>query len=67
MTETEQPTATADLLYGCEAIATFLGIKKRSAQHLIETNRIPHFRVGKTVCARRARLIEAFERLEEGE
>ena len=48
MTDTmHQPTA--DLLYGCEAIAEFLGIKKRAAQHLVETNRIPFFKIGKTL------------------
>jgi excisionase family DNA binding protein len=55
----------ADLLYGVHAIAEFLGIKQRAAKHLIETRRIPFFKVGKTVCARRARILEAFEQLEQ--
>jgi hypothetical protein len=42
-------TTTPDLLYGAHAIADFLDIKKRSAQHLIETKRIPYFKIGKTV------------------
>jgi excisionase family DNA binding protein len=54
----------ADLLYGVGAIATFLGVKKRAAYHLVETNRIPHFKVGKTVCARRSKLMAALEELE---
>jgi hypothetical protein len=54
----------ADLLYGVHAIAEFLGIKQRAAKHLIETKRIPYFKVGKTVCARRARILKAFEELE---
>jgi excisionase family DNA binding protein len=53
------------LLYGANAIADYLGIKRRVAYHLIETERIPHFKVGKTVCARRSRLLAAMERLEE--
>jgi hypothetical protein len=55
---------TPDLLYGAKAIADFLGLKERSAQHLIETKRIPFFKVGKTVCARRSKLIAAFDELE---
>jgi excisionase family DNA binding protein len=57
--------AAVDLLYGVKSIASFLGIKERSAQHLVETKRIPYFKVGKTVCARRSKLIEAMDRLEE--
>jgi hypothetical protein len=56
--------ATPDLLYGAHAIADFLGIKLRSAQHLIETKRIPYFKIGKTVAARRSKVLEALERLE---
>ena len=55
---------TTDLLYGVASIAEFLGVKRRSAEHLIETKRIPYFKVGKTVCARRSKLLEAFDRLE---
>jgi len=61
-TDTQSP---ADLLYGVTAIASFLGIKKRSAQHLIETGRLPSFKVGKTVCARRSTVLAALEQLEE--
>jgi len=57
---------TPDLLYGAQAIADFLGVKLRSAQHLIETNRIPYFKIGKTVCARRSKLLAAIEQLEDG-
>ena len=63
MTDTmHQPTA--DLLYGCEAIAEFLGIKERAAQHLVETNRIPFFKIGKTLCARRSTLAARIAELE---
>jgi predicted DNA-binding transcriptional regulator AlpA len=54
-----------DLLYGVPAIARFLGIKQRSAYHLIETGRIPHFKIGKTVAARRSKITAALERLED--
>jgi excisionase family DNA binding protein len=60
------PDATPqDLLYGTAKIADFLGIKTRAVEHLIETKRIPFFRLGKVVCARRSSLTEAMERLEE--
>jgi excisionase family DNA binding protein len=63
MTDT---TATApDLLYGASAIADFLGIKRGVVYHLVETRRLPHFKVGKTVCARRSKLLAAMDRLEE--
>ena len=61
---TDTATTNADLLYGAHAIADFLGIKVRSAEHLIETKRIPYFKIGRTVCARRSRLIAALETLE---
>jgi excisionase family DNA binding protein len=54
-----------DLLYGVTSIAKFLGIKRRAAEHLVETKRIPYFKMGKTVCARRSKLLAAFEQLEE--
>jgi hypothetical protein len=56
---------TLDLLYGTRAIADFLGVNLRAAEHLIETKRIPYFKLGKTVAARRSKLLAAFERLEE--
>ena len=46
MTDTGNSSA-ADLLYGAHAIAEFLGIKPRAAYHLIETRRIPFFKIGK--------------------
>ena len=65
MTDT---TATApDLLYGASAIANFLGVKRGVVYHLIETHRLPHFKVGKTVCARRSSVLAAFERMEENQ
>lgn len=63
--EHQTSIATPDLLYGVKSIAEFLGIKERSAQHLVETRRIPYFKVGKTVCARRSKVLAAFDQLEE--
>ena len=64
MTDTSNPSAGADLLYGAHAIAEFLGIKERAAYHLIETRRIPFFKIGKTVCARRTSLAARIAELE---
>jgi excisionase family DNA binding protein len=62
MTDT---VSTPDLLYGAHAIADFLGVKRSVVYHLVETRRLPHFKVGKTVCARRSKVLAAFDRLEE--
>jgi excisionase family DNA binding protein len=62
MTDT---ASTPDLLYGANAIADFLGVKRSVVYHLIETRRLPSFKVGKVVCARRSTVTAAFERLEQ--
>ena len=62
MTDTSNPSA--DLLYGAHAIAEFLGVKQRVAYHLIETRRIPFFKIGKTVCARRTSLAAKLDEIE---
>lgn len=54
-----EPNA-ADLLYGVKAIAAFLGLTDRQAQHRIDAGDIPTFRLGGvkrgTICARRSSL-----------
>jgi len=56
---TTDPNA-ADLLYGVKAIAGFLGLTDRQAQHRIDAGDIPTFRLGGvkrgTICARRSSL-----------
>ena len=64
MTDTSNPSAAADLLYGANAIAEFLGVKPRAAYHLIETRRIPFFKIGKVVCSRRSSLAAKLAELE---
>jgi hypothetical protein len=64
MTETEPDKR---LLYGTKAIAEFLGIKNRAALHLVETKRIPTFKVGRNICARPHAVLAALEALEAGE
>ena len=63
MTDTSAPE-TPDLLYG-DSISTFLGVSKRAAYSLIERKRIPFFKIGRTVCARRSKLLAAFEQMEQ--
>lgn len=49
-----------DILYGADAIAEFVhGAKtfRRSIYNLVETNRIPHFRIGAIICARKSVLL----------
>ena len=41
----------ADLLYGCEAIGEFLGLTGKQVQHQVTLKRLPHFRIGATICA----------------
>jgi hypothetical protein len=53
-----------DLLTGAEAIATFMGVKPRRIYHLAETQRLPVFRIGSTLCARRSTLRRWIEDME---
>jgi hypothetical protein len=50
-----------DILYGADGIAEFLyGDRKlrRKVYNLVETARLPHFRLGAVICARRSVLLE---------
>lgn len=50
----------SDLLRGAEQIASFLfgdPAQRRKVYHLVETSRIPIFRLGSLVCARRSILL----------
>ena len=57
MTASTPPTLIkADLLYGCADIGEFLGLSAYQVQHQVDAKRIPHFRIGKTICATRGAL-----------
>ena len=43
---------------------SLLGVRQRTAYHLVDTRRIPFFRMGKILCARRSRLLAAMEAME---
>jgi excisionase family DNA binding protein len=53
-----------DLLSGAEAIASYIGVKPRRIYHLAETRRLPVFRIGSTLCARRSTLLRWIEDME---
>lgn len=57
-------TEGLDLLAGADAIAAFMGIKPRRVYHLAETQRLPVFRLGATLCARRSTLVRWIEEME---
>jgi hypothetical protein len=59
MTDTME--TTSDLLCGLAEIAKFLNITERQAEHWVERGWIPTKRMGRTVTARRSRLLDAFE------
>jgi hypothetical protein len=57
---TIQVSLAGDILYGAYRIAKFLygdGKLRRKVYNLIETERLPHFRLGATVCARKSVLM----------
>ena len=62
-----QPRLGDDLLRGADAIAEFLfgdPRHRRKIYHLAQTSRIPVFRLGSTLCARRTRLVAWIEEQE---
>ena len=46
----------SEVLSGVAAIAAFMGMKTRQAQYHIDCGRLPVFRVGRTICARKPTL-----------
>ena len=50
------PKLSGEMLYGTKAIAEFLGIKPRAAKHLVDQDRIPHFKIGRRICAAPSKL-----------
>lgn len=61
---TTQPTLSDDLLDGAHEIAAFLGITSRRVYHLAQSRRLPVFRMGAKLCARKSRLIQHIEEQE---
>lgn len=46
----------ADVLRGADAIAEWMGFKRRTIYHLAATGALPTFRMGDIVCARKSTL-----------
>lgn len=46
----------SDLLHGVKAVAAYLNMPPRVAQHRIDKGEVPHFKLGKNICARRSTL-----------
>ena len=57
-------TEELDLLTGADEIAAFVGVTTRRIYHLAESKRLPVFRLGATLCARRSTLLRWVEDLE---
>jgi hypothetical protein len=56
-----EPIFSADLLRGADSIAEFLfgsASERRKVYHLVETSRLPVFRLGAVLCARRSVLLQ---------
>lgn len=51
-----QPIA-ADILRGADEIAAFLGLDKRAIYHAASRQKLPTFRLGAIICARRSTLL----------
>jgi excisionase family DNA binding protein len=56
MIEPANDTLPADLLFGADAIAAYLGISRRQAYRLVYDSIIPSFKAGATVVARKSSL-----------
>jgi hypothetical protein len=50
-----------DLLEGADEIAAFGGWSRRQVYHLAQTRRLPVFRLGATLCARKSRIVAWIE------
>ena len=61
---TETQRIADDLLQGAGAIAEFTGLPERRIYAMTSKQKIPTFRIGGTLCARKSRLMEWFEDLE---
>jgi excisionase family DNA binding protein len=53
-----------DLLAGAVEIAAFMRLSRRQVYHLVETSRLPVFRLGTQLCARRSTLLRWIEDME---
>lgn len=62
------PIGGGDILHGADGIAAFLygdAKHRRKVYNLVQTNRLPHFRLGGMICARKSALINWIKNQEE--
>lgn len=57
-TPTACPDLATDLLRGVREIAAFLGMARRVVSYHIECERLPVFRLGALICARKSTLLQ---------
>lgn len=63
------PSLSGDLLHGADEIAAFLygdAAQRRKVYNLVETGRLPHFRLGAMICARKSVLLAWIAEQESG-
>jgi hypothetical protein len=58
------PTIADDMLEGAEAIAAFLGFKRRQVFHIVKEGRLPVFHLGNKIFARKSTLVAHLAALE---
>ena len=62
-------TIGGDILRGADGIAAFLygdPRQRRKIYNLVETKRLPHFRLGAAICARKSVLLDWIRQQEDG-
>jgi hypothetical protein len=58
-------TIADDMLEGAEAIAAFLGLTRRQVFNLVRERRLPFFKLGQKIFARKSTLVAHLASLEE--
>ena len=47
---------TSDILHGYKEVGAFLRMTPKQIEHRVRAGEVPHFKLGRTVCARRSTL-----------
>lgn len=63
----DNETGASDLLYGVPAIAKHLNLGDQQVYHLAAINRLPTFKIGRRICARKSSLDAWLAKMEAGE
>jgi hypothetical protein len=62
---TQPPALNDDLLHGATEIAAFTGLDRRQVIYHVSRGRLPVWRMGAKICARKSTLLAHFARLED--